>query len=65
MSRPWFKIYTEERLQGYVRFNLTAEERGVLLDLLALATRFIRVVYDTTTQHWLLAGRRRVGVRGQ
>lgn len=36
-SRPWLKFWSKEWLEGSVRFDCTAEERGIFADLLALA----------------------------
>lgn len=37
MALPWIKLYCEPCLEGSVRVTLTAEERGVLYDLMLLA----------------------------
>jgi len=37
MAKRWIKIWIPEMLRGTIRFDLTAEERGVWLDLLLMA----------------------------
>ena len=37
MSKKWIKLWTAESLRGTIRFDFTAEERGVWYDLLAMA----------------------------
>ena len=39
MTYPWFKVDTAGWLEGSIRVDLTAEQRSVWIDLLALASR--------------------------
>lgn len=59
---PWIKLWTEEWLDGSIRMDLTADERSVWADLLAMAGRsrqpgVIQANEDSTYSHIYLAGR--------
>jgi hypothetical protein len=68
MPRPyWIKFWTEEWLDGSIRVQLTAEERSVWADLLALAGRsrnpgVIQSNNGVAYPHSYLAGRFRVPI---
>ena len=59
MRQKWIQVWTEELLEGSIRFDLTSAQRGIWIDLLAMAGRsrnfgVIQANPDTAyPHHWI------------